>query len=491
MLSVDDPHLTIPEFFDAAVAAHPERVFVRHGSRDISYAAFQDLTLRAAAAFQQRGIASGDRVALLLGTTVEHVAAWIGLARLGAVTAALNPRLAVPEIQRLLTFLHPSLLVTELPSPEWLRDRQTLDPASLFDAPDRPDPVTVAPHQVAALIATSGSTGAPKAVMQPHRTYVLTGQAFPGWVGLEAEDRLLVVLPLHHINAQAYSVMAAIGAGASLALVPRFSASSFWDDARRTGATHVNVVGAMVEILSRQPERPDDASNPIRRCYTALALPRERHRRFEERFGLEMLVGYGMSETTFGTVWPRSGPRPYDTIGFLRQHPLLPGANVARVIDSRGDEVPAGATGELLLRNPAMMSGYFDGEAETRDVMRDGWLHTGDLVTRSPNGCFRFVARKKEIIRRRGENIAPAEIETILMDHPAVREVAVVGVPSDLGEEAVRAFVVPAPGMVLDVAELRAWCLQHLAPFKVPDEFVFRESLPRTETARIVRRELR
>lgn len=491
MSAFDDQAGTIPEFFDAAVTAHPDRVFVRDADLTYTYRQFQDLTLRAASTFQQRGIAVGDRVALLLPNSSQHLAAWFGLNRLGAISIGVNPRLAGPEIQRLLAFLQPALVVTDHSAISELTSVRMVHPGILFDSVPDLIPAAVTSHHLATFIATSGSTGMPKAVMQSHRTYVLTGQSFPAWVGLTSQDCLMVVLPLHHINAQAYSVMGAIGAGASLALVPRFSAGGFWDDARRLGATQVNVVGAMVEILDRQPYLADDAFNPVRLCYTALALAQEKHRGFEDRFNLQMLVGYGMSETTFGTVWPRYAPCPYGTIGYLRQHPFMTDRNMARVVDEAGNDVPVGVIGELLLQNPATMAGYFHAEAETAEVLRDGWLHTGDLVVRSVDASFRFVARKKEIIRRRGENIAPAEIETVLLDHPGVKEAAVIGVPSDLGEEDLRAFVVLHDGVQLDGVLLREWCLARLASFKVPGEFEFRDSLPRTETARIVRRELR
>jgi crotonobetaine/carnitine-CoA ligase len=341
------------------------------------------------------------------------------------------------------------------------------------------------------LLATSGTTGSPKAVMQTHRTYTLTAEALPSWVGVGPADRLLLTLPLFHINAQAYSVMGSLGAGASLAIAPRFSASRFWEDAKRLGATQFNAVGAMVHILLKGAPRAADRDHLVRRCYTALALPEALHREFEERFGLSMTVGYGMSETTFGTVWPRDLSPRYGTMGRLRQHPRLGEVNRARVVRDDGTDAAPGEVGELWLQNPGTMAGYFRDEAQTATALAGGWLHTGDLVTRDADAFFTFVSRKKEVIRRRGENVTAAEIEGVLAAHPSVREAAVIGVPSELGEEDIVAYVSPQVGQSIDVEALAAWTRERLADFKVPSTIHVRDALPRTATERIAKHQLR
>jgi len=334
---------------------------------------------------------------------------------------------------------------------------------------------------------TSGTTGAPKLVMQTHRTYVLAAQGFTWWLGLTEQDRLMTALPLFHSNALVYSVLGSLAAGASLVLLPRFSATTFWEQARRYRATQFNAIGAIVEILMRQPPLPDDARHNVRLCYSAPALAKDRHLQFEHRFGLRLIVGYGLSESSYGTIWPLDGPPPYESMGKLRQHPRLGEINQARVVNSEDKDVAPGEVGELLLRNPAIMKGYFGLQQQTADVLRDGWLHTGDLVRADRNGVFYFVARKKEVIRRRGENLAPTEVEEALNAHPAVREAAVVGVPAELSEEDVKAFVVYTGAICPEPEELRSWCAQRLAPFKVPRYIEFVDTLPRTPTARIAR----
>jgi crotonobetaine/carnitine-CoA ligase len=287
-------------------------------------------------------------------------------------------------------------------------------------------------------------------------------------------------LPLFHINAPAYSVLGSVAARASLVLLPRFSASGFIDSARRHGATEFNAIGAMLEMLMRQPERPDDADNPLRLAYAGPTPPEQRHLEFERRFGVELTSGYAMSETPYGTVWAR-GTRPYGTLGSPRQHPTLGEVNEARV----------NSDGELELRNPAVMKGYWRMPEETEAVLGpDGWLKTGDLVTANPDGTYTMVGRRKEVIRRRGENVAPAEIEEALASHPDVLEAAVIGVPSELSEEDIKAFVVLREGARTDFDELRDWASRRLTPFKVPSQYEALDELPHTPTGRVAKHRL-
>ncbi len=242
--------------------------------------------------------------------------------------------------------------------------------------------------------------------MQTHRAYVLAGEAFPYWMELTAQDRLMTSLPLFHISAPVYSVMGSLACGAGLILLPRFSASGFLDAARRRGATEFNAIGAMLEILMRQPPRPGDADTPLRLCYTGPAPARDRQEQMERRLGLRIVVDYAMSESHYGLIW-RHGSRPFGTLGSVRQHPVHGVINHARVVDEAGQEAGPGRTGELLLRNPVLTRGYYGMPDETaRAFTADGWLRTGDLATVDPGGTYTFVARKKEALRRRGGNLS-------------------------------------------------------------------------------------
>src|SRR5882757_8428570 len=234
----------------------------------------------------------------------------------------------------------------------------------------------------------------------------------------------------------------------------------------------------MVEILMRQPPRPDDADNPIRLCYTGPSPDREHQLEIEERFGFEIVCGYALSETPYALVW-RHGERPYGTLGSARQHPTLGHVNDARVIND-GRVLGAGEEGELELRNDVIMRGYYEMPEETAAVIVDGWLRTGDLVRVNADETYTFLGRKKEVIRRRGENLSPAEVEAALERHPDVVEAAVVGVPSELSEEDVKAFVVVTPGGSPDLAAVHAFAREQLAAYKVPRYIEVVDELPHT-----------
>jgi crotonobetaine/carnitine-CoA ligase len=338
------------------------------------------------------------------------------------------------------------------------------------------------------MIPTSGTTGRSKLVMQRQSAYVMAGEGFPFWLGLTEEDRLMTSLPLFHINAPAYSVLGSVAAGAGLILLRHFSGSTFIDSARRYGATEFNAIGAMIEILMRQPERADDADNPIRLCYTGPSPPKDRQLEIENRFGFEIVCGYALSESPYGLIW-RKGTRPFGTLGSPRQHPILGQVNEARVTDE-GRVVEPGGVGELELRNPAVMVGYYDMPEETDAVLRDGWLRTGDLVHVNGDGTYTFVGRRKELIRRRGENLSPVEVETALESHPEIVEAAVIGVPSELSEEEVKAFVVFREGAMSSLEDVREFVANRLAAFKLPRYFEAVAELPHTPTGRIAKHEL-
>jgi crotonobetaine/carnitine-CoA ligase len=283
--------------------------------------------------------------------------------------------------------------------------------------------------------------------------------------------------------------MGSLACGAGLVLLSRFSASGFLDAARHFGATEFNAIGAMLEILMRQPQRPDDAATPLRLAYTGPSPTRERQEEIEARFGLRIVCGYAMSESPYGLIWPR-GQRPFGTLGALRQHPTMGTVNSGRVVDAEGKDVGVGQVGELLLRNPVVTPGYWQMPEETAAAIVDGWLHTGDLVTVDADGYYTFVSRKKEVLRRRGQNLSPAEVEEALLAHPDVMECAVVGVASELSEEDVKAFVVAAPGRQLDFGQLRAFAARRLTAFKVPRYWQAVDALPRTATARVAKHRL-
>jgi crotonobetaine/carnitine-CoA ligase len=466
---IAEDYRTIPQLFEEAVAAVPDKQWLLFEDEAYTYAQARERIAAAAAGLAQQGVEPGDRVLATARNDSRYLFLWLATAYLGAIQVAVDPRQTPTELDGLTAQVDPALVVTD----------DNLD--ELFARPGELDGPGPATHDDAAvLIPTSGTTGRSKLVTQTHRAYAMAGEGFPSWIGLTEDDRLMTSLPLFHVNAPAYSVLGSAAAHASLALLPGFSASGFLDSARRHEATQFNAIGAMLEILMRQPERPDDADNPLRLGYAGPTPPEERHLEFERRFGLELTSGYALSETPYGTVWAR-GTRPYGTIGSPRQHPRLGEVNEARV----------SSDGELELRNPAVMKGYWGMPEETERVLGpDGWLRTGDLVTENEDGTYTLVGRTKEIIRRRGENVAPAEIEEALASHPDVVAVAVVGVPSELSEEDIKAFVVLRNGAEADFDELRDWAARRLTPFKVPSRYEQLDELPHTATGRVAKHRL-
>jgi crotonobetaine/carnitine-CoA ligase len=493
---------TIPGLLTAAADRDPDGIWLRTDDCCLTFAAAQRQVAAAASHLQSLGVRSGDLVLVTARTTPSYLFTWLGLATLGAVTVPTNPEGAADELRGLTRQTRPRLVVSDAglaaildqAGAGQLAELGVVDVEDLAGA--RADETTydvasarVGADDLAVLIPTSGTTGRSKLVMQTHRAYAWAGEGFPSWLELRSEDRLMTSLPLFHINAQAYSVMGSLAVGAGLVLLPRFSASGFLDAARRHGATEFNAIGAMLEILMRQPERTDDADSPLRLCYTGPSPTRERQEQMERRFGLRIMCGYALSESPYGLIWPR-GTRPFGTLGVPRQHPRLGTVNEARVVDGSGQDLSAGETGELLLRNPVVTPGYWGMPEETAETIVDGWLHTGDLVTSNADGTFTFVSRRKEVLRRRGENVAPQEIEDAIVTHPSVAECAVVGVPSELSEEEVKAFVVATPGAQVDMAELREWAAQRLSAFKVPRFWQVVGELPRTSTSRIAKHRL-
>lgn len=516
---------TIHEFLDDAGGANPERPFVLTDGAGHTYAAVIEMSRRVARGLRDLGVSRGDRVALMLPNGLEFLVLWFGASRVGASIVPINTAYRSDETRNLIRHARPRVLGITRPlleqgggmdamAAEWQGHVVLVEPATWADSehpaalPERPEShcVTVqdllsAPElaaspqvnedDVAVVIYTSGSTGLPKGVLQTHRTYVLTGQAFPWWLGLGEADRLLTPLPLFHINAQAYSVMGAIGAGASVALLPRFSASTFWCQVRETGATQFNALGAIATILLKQPPGSLDRAHSARLCYLSPALPPDLHRRFEERFGVRVMVGYGMSECTFGTITALDGSSPLGSMGKPRHHPDSRGRSEVALVRDDGTRCAPCEIGEIVLRGPTVMLGYLDDEEHTNEVLRDGWLYSGDLACRDEDDNYFFVDRKKEIIRRRGENVAPADVEVVLTRHPAVQEVAVVPAPSELTDEEIVAFVVLAPEEAADESALQSWCADHLATFKIPQRILFVDALPLTASGKVAKQQLK
>jgi crotonobetaine/carnitine-CoA ligase len=500
---------SLGEFLELAAGLNPDKVFVEIAGQQVTYRQFQERALQTAALFQSLGVGHGGRVCLFLPNCPEFLYCWFGLSLIGAITVPINTAYKRDETayilnnaeacalvahQALLPVAHeaadlaPSirhrLLVggsSGLPGQKaWVDFTQSLGPSSSPTVLPQ-----VAPTDISMLVYTSGTTGNPKGVQVTHEMYVSAGQGFAHWTQAMPDDRFFTCLPYFHANAQYYSTMGALAAGATLVVADRFSASRFWEQVRQGRATIVNFIGMMMPVLAKQPESPYDRQNQVRLFYGSPAFSPEFLHAFQERFGIDIIVGFGMTETCYGTI-ERLGQarRPY-SCGLPRQYPDPSFTNEIRIVDDSGNSLPARRPGEITIRNPVLMPGYWRNEEQTNLALRDGWLYTGDLGWLDEDGFLYFVDRKKDVIRRRGENISSQEVEDVIKRHSNVLDCAVIAVPSDLGEDEVKAYVVPRPGSSFNPPELVLWCAQHLAYFKVPRYIEVRDEFPRTPSLRV------
>lgn len=480
---------TIPEALALGVERWPDRPWCTAPDGAITRAQVYEDALRVSGTLRDLGVGVGDHVVVVLPNGIEFLRAWLGTILAGGIAVAVNPRAADSELPAVLGEIQPQLVITTDGRP--LPGRRTsVTVRSLVKGPVT-EPVQSLASDPASYIQSSGSTGKPKFIIQTHGMYTMAAEGFPFWLGLDQSDVLLTALPLSHLNAQAYSTLGSFGVGARLCLLERFSATTFWESATASGATVVNAIGAMLELLmSRQPS-PAERAHHVRCCYSAPAPEPARHRAIEARFGFQLVIGYAQSESPYGLICPVDGTAVSGSMGMPRQHPRLGTINHARVADPEtGEEVGVGEVGELLLHNPAMTPGYFHMPDESAALRRDGWLRTGDLVRQDDAGNFFFAGRLKEMIRRRGENLSPAEVEAVLDAHPSVTASAVIGVPSALSEEDIKAFVLVDPECSVEPDELHDWCAARLPPYKRPRFVEFVQAWPLTDTNKIAKREL-
>jgi carnitine-CoA ligase len=490
---------TVPEFLLRSAELWPDQAWVRTPAGSASRAAIAGRARHLAGGLQQAGVAPGDRVVLAAPNSADFLAGWFGAMFARAPVLAVNPRAAAAELAAVATGLQPRLIIAADADVPALSAGLRSGPGHAVPvvgigeleraAPS--DPLPADPEEHVAFLQTSGSTGTPKFIIRTHLMYTLAAEAFPWWLGLVDRDVMLTTLPLAHGNAQLYSALGSLGLGATLALLPGFSATTFWDDAAAYGATQFNAVGAMLEILMQRPPSDAEQAHRVRLCYTAPAPSRPRHQAIEQRFNLHLVLGYSQSEAGgFGLVMPLQGAPRYGSMGRPRQHPRLGTVTAARVVGGDGAQLGDGEVGELEIRNPTATPGYLDQPEESAALQRDGWLRTGDLAWRDEEGYYYFGGRTKELIRHKGENLSPAEVERVLEDHPAVAVAAVIGVPSDLSEEDVKAFIVLESSTRVSAEQLFGWCDDRLPPYKRPRYLEIVTDLPTTENHKVAKTRL-
>ena len=460
-----------------------------------SYAATLDLAHRGAAVLESLHVGRGDRFGMVIGNRPEFFACWFGAALIGAVMVPMNPQSTVHELAFMLEHSKCTAVISDADRADDVRSATAAPVVSLgadFDSrvitPSTVVPVALDPRTPLAVLYTSGTTSRPKGVVVTHANYLVAGEAIAAHVRMGPTDRWLVVLPLFHANAQYYSTMSALVSGASIAVMHRFSASGWGAQAKRHAATLGSLFAAPIRMILAQPFDPAEAPDSLRVTWFAQNLTTDQLDEFERRFGCPLVQWYGMTETIAPPVAnPLHRRRDDMTIG-------RPTGTAVRVVDANGDDVGIGEVGELLVGGVpgvTLMAGYLDDPAATDAAMHDGWLHTGDMVRVEPTGALAFFDREKDMIKRSGENVAAAEVERVVNEHPAVFESAAIGVPDDIRDEAIKMFVVLHDGVTATEADIVEFCRERMVRFKVPSHVEFVDRLPRTSVGKIRKHVLR
>ena len=502
----------LPELLAVQAETHADRPFLSFalGERDLTYGEVAAATDVVAAGLARLGVGPGDRVLLMMRNRAEFVLTWLGAARLGAVQVPINVDYRGAFLEHLANTAAAVVLVVEdalldsvaassarlahlrtvvvVGEPAPLPGRlETLPFASLLEEGEPPRSTVVA-SDVGAIHFTSGTSGPSKGAVLPHALLHLLSERNRELLDLRAGDTYLTELPLFHINAQ-MSVYSALLVGARVRIEQRFSASAWLDRVRASNATHTSLLGVMLSFILKQPPRPEDADNALRRVWS-VPCPPDLATAFLGRFGLEQVVtSYGSTEV--GMVARRTLDAPPGSVGRVD-----PDLYATRVVDGDDEDVAPGEVGELLVR-PLLpwttTQGYFGMPERTLEAFRNLWFHTGDAARLDADGNLWFVDRIKDRIRRRGENIASVDVEGVLLEHPGIADAAVVAVPADEegGEDEIKAVVVAAPGAALDPEAVWAWCDEGLPYFAVPRYVEILPELPKTPTAKVRKSELR
>lgn len=519
MITVDDSTTLGEAFFRAcaaygansllAVPANPARSYDPQG-REISYAQAAETVRALMAAYRTAGYGLSHRVGLFLESRPEHMLHKLALNALGVCCVPINPDYRPRELSYLIQHSRVDLIVllpsrvdavrTALAASPHQPGLAIVDELAALPA-TLPAPLTpAAPGQPradspASILYTSGTTGQPKGCVLSHAYELAAGQWYASQGGLgairEGQERLYNPLPLFHVNASILSFYCMLLSGGCQVQTDRFQPSRWWAEVCESRATIVHYLGVVVPMLLAQPVSALERAHSVRFGYGAGVEP-QLHAVFEARFGLPLLELWGMTENV-RTLCDCQAPRQVGTRAFGRAKPGLE----VRVVNEADAELPDGSAGEMLIRHCAatprrhFFSGYLDDPAATEAAWRGGWFHTGDIVTRSPDGMLHFMDRRKNIIRRSGENIAAAEVEALLLTHTLVHSVAVMAVPDEIREEEVLACVVLNPATAAGVSredvarQLFDFCHQQLAYYKAPGWLWFADSIPTTGTQKI------
>lgn len=467
------------------------------GPREISYAQLQQMVEKYRNYFYHQGIRAGEHVGLFAKNSPEYVYSYLAVASLGAVVVPLNFQLVAREIAYIVQDAKIKHLITMAPlelAPE-LRNYQCPERVTQLLIADisrevaageyAPAPaVEIAPENVCVIIYTSGTTGKPKGAMLTHKNLVSNARALTGILPMTPQDRVLCVLPMYHCFSWTCAVLATFMVGAAVRVLETFVLKETMAVITGERLTVIYGVPPMYNLFTAYGA-PGGFEHVKYFISGGAALPENIARQFAQKFGRQIIEGYGLSEASpVVTLNPVDMPK-YRSIG-----KPLPGVTV-RVTGEDGAEVPPGIVGELTVQGPSIMKGYYNLPAESKQALEGGWLHTGDLAYRDKEGYYYIVDRLKDMIISSAENIYPREIEELLFAHPAIAEAAVVGFPDPLRGHAACAYLVAAEGQTIDKKAIRDYLQKKLAAYKIPREFVQVAALPKNATGKVLKTVLR
>ncbi len=529
--TLEYPKEPLFRLLERSAERHPDRIATSFFGATLTYRQLDDLVNRFANALKTMGVVKGDRVGLLLPNCPQFLIGYFGALKAGAVVVATNPLYVEREVEHqfndagltfALVFSRRYPLVNALRSrtalqrvvvtsikayfPPLLRflytvakekkegDRQAIRSGDLdlktilrSSPATRPD-VPVSADDLALLQYTGGTTGAPKAAAASHFNLVADTLQMRAWLGLSDGPRFLAVIPFFHVYGMVACMSLTLASAGTLYLHPKFDVKEVLETIRDAKIEYFPGVPTMYVAVNNSPLAPQYDLRSVKACVSGAApLPVEVKRKFEELTGGKLVEGYGLSEAPTATHCnPLRGENREGSIGLP-----LPDVECKIVDVSDGvTEKPVGEAGELCIRAPEVMQGYWNRPDETSLALRDGWLHTGDIAKMDEDGYFYIVDRKKDMIISGGYNVYPRDVEEVLFSHPKVKEAAVAGVPDPKWGETVTAFVVLKEGEAVTADEVKAFCRERLAAYKVPSVVEFRGSLPKTLVGKVLRRVL-
>ena len=503
---------TIDRLLDLRAADRADTTFLRFSLGDLTYGDARSRSTGLAHGLADLGVQRGDLVPVLLPNGHTFAITWLALCTLGAVSTLLNTAFRGPSLAHALNLSGAETVITDSRFVENVaaisEDLGHLRRLVVLRAADQPLPALpgievidyeslatgltasiAAGHSVAdpsMVLFTSGTTGPSKGCMLSHRYAVRQAQLMIENLQLRTDDVLYCPFPMFHIDATVLTVIPAMLLGTTAVIGDRFSASGFWDEIRRSGATVFDFMGATLTMLHKRPERVDDVDNPARLGW-GVPVP-EFADEFERRFGVQLVELYGSTDAGVPMYHPVDKPRRQGSCGRA-----IPQYDV-RLVDGTGAEVGVDEIGEIVVRpnEPSLMSdGYYGMPETSMQTRRDLWFHTGDLARRDADGYFYFVGRRADSIRRRGENISAFEVEEVVKLHPAVLDAAVYGVPSELTEDDVMVAIVVRPGHHANPTDLVEFCGSRMGRHMVPRYVEILEALPKTPTEKVEKAVLR